>query len=200
MQTMQARSWCWEHWWFWWQQYCVRECCKVIIPVKRQQILLNSTIHPQKIWKTRPSNITKSATYIVDLDFLEHRGDVRKDEFGRWNYSGSHMFYYKTKITVDDELEFVSEYYHAGKQGDNIFQLRRIHCKHPSNPNFQRLLAFITGKLTLKHSHSPTHLTLSWQLAITLRICKTYMYVYTYGEHYYTKLHRAFQVLFWLKK
>lgn len=109
------------------------------------QILLNPTIHPHIICKTRPSNITKSDTYIVDLDCLEHPDDVRRDEFGRWNYSGSHVFYYRTEKTDDDLLEF--ERVLPGTQGDNIFQLRQIHCKHPSNPNFQRLLAFITGKL-----------------------------------------------------
>ena len=69
--------------------------------------------------------------------------DVKKDEFGKWNYSGSHVFHYRSERTPEGDLEF--ERVLSGVQGSNVFQLRRIHCKHPSNPNFQRLLAFVTG-------------------------------------------------------
>ena len=32
------------------------------------------------------------------------------------------------------------------QSGENVFQLCRIRCSHPLNPQFQRLLAFVTGK------------------------------------------------------
>ena len=91
----------------------------------------------------RPSSINQSATYVVDLDCLEHPDDIKKDDFGKWNYSGSHVLHYQVEKTPGGEL--VLERVLPGTQGSSIFQLRRIHCKHPSNPSFQRLLAFITG-------------------------------------------------------
>jgi len=42
----------------------------------------------------------------------------------------------------------------------NMFQLCKIYCKHPSNPQFQRLIAFVTD-----HKENPHHLCLvSYQL------------------------------------
>ena len=107
------------------------------------KILLNPKIDPNRICRTSPSSIKQSAACVVDLDCLDHPDAVKKDEFGKWNYSGSHVFHYRSERTPEGDLEF--ERVLSGMQGSNVFQLCRIHCKHPSNPNFQRLLAFVTG-------------------------------------------------------
>ena len=44
---------------------------------------------------------------------------------------------------------FTSRRYGGTLSGSNVYKLRRIHCKHPSNPSFQRLIAFVTGELSL---------------------------------------------------
>ena len=87
------------------------------------------------------TDVTESSTSVVDLDQLEHPDDVKKDVFGRWNYSGSHVFHYRA--SSDMEFEKVSP--GANRNWGDVFQLRHIHCRHPSNSQFQRLLAFITG-------------------------------------------------------
>lgn len=38
----------------------------------------------------KPTAVTHSATYLVDVRQLQNVDDVKKDEFGIWNYSGSH--------------------------------------------------------------------------------------------------------------
>ena len=111
------------------------------------QILLNPKIDPQKVTRSRPVNISQWATYVVDLDHLDHPDDIRKDDFGKWRYSGSHVVQYRAEKTPEDELEF--ERVLPGTEGSDVFQLRRVHCKHPSNSNFQRLLAFVTGRCML---------------------------------------------------
>lgn len=103
------------------------------------KILLDPQLSPNRVCGSCPSNVTQSATFIIDLDRLKHPDDVKKDEFGRWNYSGSHVHLYR----ACGELEF--EKVSPGARSNDIFQLRRIYCKHPSNSNFQRLLAFVTG-------------------------------------------------------
>ena len=91
----------------------------------------------------RPSNIRQSSTFVVDLEALKHPDDVKKDEFGSWKYSGSHVTLYSCLKNVHQkQLRF--ERVCPGKKGD-VIKLRRIHCKHPSNPDCQRLLAFATG-------------------------------------------------------
>ena len=88
-------------------------------------------------------NIETSSTFMVDLDSLKHPDDVKKDEFGRWLYSGSHVQTYLAWKENGDKLNFEKTDSDDGNQ--NTFQLRRIRCKHPSNPEFQQLLAFVTG-------------------------------------------------------
>ena len=33
-------------------------------------------------------------------------------------------------------------------KGDNVVYLRRLHCTHPSNPEFKRLICFVSGEGT----------------------------------------------------
>ena len=51
-----------------------------------------------KICSTRPMNITKSATYVVDISKLAHPGDVKNDNFGIWRHSGSHPQTFRVNI------------------------------------------------------------------------------------------------------
>jgi hypothetical protein len=52
--------------------------------------LLDCDISPSSICEECPVNITKSATFVVDITKLHHEKDVLKDGFGKWDYSGSH--------------------------------------------------------------------------------------------------------------
>ena len=63
------------------------------------KILLDPKIDQQKICRDQPKTVTKSATFVVDLDSLAHPDDIKKDNFGRWNYSGSHVLYYRAEKT-----------------------------------------------------------------------------------------------------
>ena len=82
---------------------------------------------------------------MVDLDFLKHPDDVKKDGFGHWLYSGSHVQTYLAWKEDGDMLKFKKIDSDGHSRGGNTFRLRRIRCKHPSNSQFQRLLAFVTG-------------------------------------------------------
>ena len=109
------------------------------------EILLNSSQESSRICRQRPTNVESSSTFVVDLDFLKHPDDVKKDGFGRWLYSGSHVQTYLAWKEDDDMLKFEKIDSDGHSRGRNTFQLRRIRCKHPSNVQFQRLLAFVTG-------------------------------------------------------
>ena len=108
------------------------------------QILLNTHTDDKKVCTKRPSGITQSSTFVVDLDGLHHPDDVKKDEFGKWNYSGSHVVTYEAwKMPGTEKLRF--ERAPCSTSSKNSFQLRRVHCTHPSDSTCQRLLAFVTG-------------------------------------------------------
>ena len=53
-------------------------------------ILLDKAIPAHTISSKRALNITRSATYVVDVSKLAHPDDVKQDSFGIWKHSGSH--------------------------------------------------------------------------------------------------------------
>ena len=59
------------------------------------KILLNPEIDKRKICNEKPCNVTESATYVVNMWNLQHPNDIKKDQFGIWNYSGSHPQAYR---------------------------------------------------------------------------------------------------------
>lgn len=83
-----------------------------------------------------------SCTYIVDLDALQDPGDVKRDNFGMWIYSGSHNASFQSRITDEGVVEIGNE----AKGGDwRNYSLRRLHSVHPSHKEFRRMIAFIKG-------------------------------------------------------
>ena len=116
------------------------------------ELLFCPTIKEDRICKECPTGITHSATFIVDLNKLRHPDDIKKDEFGKWNYSGSHSVLYSTwKKGEEFQFEKVDTQNSNQQSSGNIIQLRRVRCTHPSNQAFQRLLVFVTGKLLNDH-------------------------------------------------
>ena len=116
-------------------------------------ILLDPEVDTERICRERPRNVTESCTFVVDLYSLKHPDDIKKDEFGKWHYNGSHVVSYtawKSQSSSKFQFERVS-----GHGPEKTFELCRIRCKHPSNPQFQRLLAFVTGKCIILCSVTP---------------------------------------------
>ena len=68
-------------------------------------LLLDPKVDCAKICKCRPL-VKHSSTYIIDLDSLKHPHDVKKDNFGVWNHSGSHdmKFEPRKKSTVRQSI------------------------------------------------------------------------------------------------
>ena len=64
-------------------------------------ILLDKAIPAHKICSKRPLNITRSATYVVDVSKLAHPDDVKQDSFGIWNHWKYQLIYMEklTKLT-----------------------------------------------------------------------------------------------------
>ena len=90
-----------------------------------------------------PVAVKSSATFVIDVTKLKDPDDVRKDFFGKWNHSGSHPLLIRAAVNEDSvEVERCA----PGATGNNVYYLRRLHCNHPSNVNFRRLIAFISGK------------------------------------------------------
>ena len=49
------------------------------------KIWLDPDIDKRKICTSKPTNVTRSATYVVNIQSLKHADDIKKDQFGIWN-------------------------------------------------------------------------------------------------------------------
>jgi hypothetical protein len=99
------------------------------------------------ICKERPIDIQRSSTFIIDLDTLEHPDDAKHDKFGKWNHCGSHTIPFQAWYTEEGILRF--KRVEAGSNKIDVQYLRRVHYNHPSDSRCKRMLAFITGKLSM---------------------------------------------------
>ena len=94
------------------------------------EILQDSTIEDDKVCKTVPTGVTSSLTFVVDNRFLKNPDDIKKDELGIWNYSGSHPQTYKeSKKDGIVEVEKCTK----NSKGDNIYHVVHIHRVQTSN-------------------------------------------------------------------
>lgn len=102
-------------------------------------------LHPDesKACRIKPTAITCSASYVVDVRCLQNQDDRKKDEFGIWKYSGSHP--QSSKVYEEEYGPPTIERCCAGASGSNVVVLR--HCTHPSNADFKRLICFLSGEI-----------------------------------------------------
>ena len=106
------------------------------------KLLLNPKLDTSRVCCNWPVKVQCTASFVVDVTKLKHPDDVRKDFFGKWSHSGSHPVPFKARITDD----YVSVERCAPGASGNVYYLRRLHSNHPSNPEFRRIIAFVSGK------------------------------------------------------
>ena len=106
--------------------------------------MLDPTIDTSRVCKTWPiSGINTNSTFVVDVTQVKHPDDVRKDFFNKWIYSGSQPFTFKAYYN-DDTISV--ERCAPGAHG-TVYYLCRLHSYHPSNTDFRRMLAFVSGEV-----------------------------------------------------
>ena len=107
------------------------------------RLLLDTELDSKLICSEKPTSVSSSAALIVDLTSLSDADDIKRDSYGKWKYSGSRPHFYFIKHLDNNQMKI--EKREPGVSGDNIFQIRRLYCKHPSNDDFRRMIAIITG-------------------------------------------------------
>ena len=108
------------------------------------RILLDPHLDVSKVCARRPTDVSVSSTFIVNISKLAHPDDVKNDNFGVWVHSGSHPQVFKVHVDADDDYIGV-EKCAAGATGRDVVYLQRLHSVHPSNKAFKRMIAFISG-------------------------------------------------------
>ena len=82
-------------------------------------------------------------TFVVDITKLNHPDDVKKYFFSKWNHSGSHPLLFVAQFGTESHVEV--ERCAPGASGKYVFYLYRLHSVHPFNPEFHRMLGFVSG-------------------------------------------------------
>ena len=103
-----------------------------------------------KICRKKPTSVCRSATYVVDVRSLRCQDDIKKDEFGIWNYSGSHPQPFKVHENYDD---LIVEKCCPGVSGKNVVLLRRLHSTYPACPSFTSSELYIPPEMQLTSVH-----------------------------------------------
>ena len=80
---------------------------------------------------------------MVDLSKLDHPDDVKKDNFGKWEHSGSHPEVFR--CSFDDQGSVSIEKCAPGASGNNVYYLWRLRSYCPMNHEVRCLMAFIHG-------------------------------------------------------
>jgi len=81
------------------------------------------------ICSERPTDIHSSATFVIDLEKLQHPDDAKRDNFGKWNPSGSHTVPFKAWYNEEGDVEL--ERLPSHTSGPDVQYLHRMHL-HPS--------------------------------------------------------------------
>ena len=126
------------------------------------EILLNPNMNKSLVAHGRPIQVETSSTFVIDLTSLKHPDDVKKDMYGRWDYSGSHPEVFRCSFDQFDDV--IIEKCAPGAAGSNVYYLRRIRSTHPSNGDFRRMIAFVHGKFQKGCSQQPGKPLFRWCL------------------------------------
>ena len=106
------------------------------------RVLLTDSIPKQKLCTKQPVRVCNNATFVVDLNSLDHHQDIRADENGVWIRKGSPVAYVSvhTKDTQTKIFRRTSMGNHP-----NHFKITRICYRHSSSPDFQRIITTAYG-------------------------------------------------------
>ena len=64
--------------------------------------------------------------------------------YGSWRHHGSHTDVFRCSFFEDNDV--LVEKDAQGASGNNVYYLRRLHCTHPSNKHFRRIITIISGE------------------------------------------------------
>ena len=101
---------------------------------------LNPNINRERVAVQRPLQVKNNSSFVVDITKLNHPDDIKKP----WQHSGSHTDVFRCSFNEDGDIQNTK--CAPGAFCANIYYLRRLHSFHPSNVDFRKLIAVISGE------------------------------------------------------
>lgn len=106
------------------------------------RVLLTDSVPKQKLCTKQPVRVCHNATFVVDLNSLDHHQDIRADENGVWIRKGSPVAY--VSVHTKDSQTNIFRWTNMGSH-PNHFKITRIYYRHSSSPDFQRIITTAYG-------------------------------------------------------
>ena len=102
--------------------------------------LMVGTIPEEKICKHKPTGVTYSSVFVVDLSHISKIEDLKADDNGAWQHGGKPRRMYN--LEFDDTRSEVLSANLVERQSNSTFTLVWIYHRHKATPEFQRRIAY----------------------------------------------------------
>ena len=106
--------------------------------------LMIGTVPANRICHRKPTSVTYSAVFVVDLVDIRSIDDLRADDNGAWIHGGKPRRCYR--VEVDNYNHFVNATLYDGTPSSSerdVFTLVRAYHRHKATPEFQRRIAHV---------------------------------------------------------
>ena len=103
------------------------------------------SVPPSKICTRKPTSITYSSVFVVDLTCVKSIDDLRADDNGVWLHSGKPRRKYKVEFD-SSRKEIISATVvnkDSNSEESDVYTLVRIYHRHKATPEFQRHICYV---------------------------------------------------------
>ena len=103
------------------------------------------SVPPNKICTCKPTSVTYSSVFVVDLSCVKSIDDLRADDNGVWLHSGKPRRKYKVEFDSNRREIISATVVNKGSNSDDsdVYTLVRIYHRHKATPEFQRHICYI---------------------------------------------------------
>ena len=107
--------------------------------------LMIGTVPPNRICYRKPTSITYSSVFVIDLSSVHCIDDLRADDNGVWTHGGKPRKKYNIEFDPDthEVISAVAVTDNTSTEDKNQFTLVRIYHHHQSTPTFHRRISYV---------------------------------------------------------
>lgn len=107
--------------------------------------LMIGTVPPNRICYRKPTSVTYSSVFVIDLSSIHCIDDLRADDNGVWIHGGKPRKKYNIEFDPDTSavISAIPEMENTTTEENNQFTLVRIYHHHQSTPTFHRRISYV---------------------------------------------------------
>ena len=107
------------------------------------EIMLFGNLDEKLVCCRQPTNVCHNSVFVVDLHMLIDPYDIRADDNGTWNRTGSPIAYVSVHEDSSGHKSLAKR--SRLRQFPNHFKISRVYFKHSTSPDFKRIITTAEG-------------------------------------------------------